>query len=69
MNDQLLKKGLRQLVDQGWFVAKITDEFVETLAGRESDPPSKEIKEHFLVGLRSRINQMDSPRYSGHEKK
>jgi hypothetical protein len=69
MNDQQLKKGLLQLGDQGWFVAKITEEFVKTLAGRESDPPSKELKEHFLVVLRARINQTDSPRYSGHEKK
>lgn len=33
MNDIRLKKGLLQLADQGWFVAKITDEFVESLLG------------------------------------
>jgi hypothetical protein len=62
MNDQQLKKGLRQLVDQGWFVAKITDEFVESLLGRESDQPFEELKEHFLSRLRARIK--DAPAQS-----
>jgi len=55
MNDTRLKAGLLQLADQGWSVAKITDEFVDSLLGRASDPPSEELKEHFLSALRIRI--------------
>jgi hypothetical protein len=55
MNDRNLKEGLRQLADQGWFVAMITDKLVDRLLGRESDPPSDELKERFLSRLRIQI--------------
>jgi hypothetical protein len=69
MDDKRLKAGLRQLADQQWPVVKITDEFLEGLFRREDDPPSEELKEHFLLRLRARIDQIGSPRYSGYEKK
>ena len=69
MNDLKLKEDLRLLADQGWFVAKITDELVESLVGRREMPPSGTLKEHFLLSLRARINQIASPRYSGFERK
>ncbi len=55
MNDKLLKKSLLQLAGQGWHVVEITDEFLDNLLGLEIDPPSEELKEHFLSTLRVRI--------------
>ena len=66
MNDKLLKKGLLQLAGQGWHVVEITDEFLDSLLGFESDPPSEELKEHFLSRLRVRIQDaaMQQSEYS-----
>jgi hypothetical protein len=55
MNDKLLKKGLLQLAGQGWHIVEITDEYLDNLLGLEIDPPSEELKEHFLSTLRVRI--------------
>jgi transcriptional regulator with XRE-family HTH domain len=55
MNERELKMGLRQLVNEGWSVRNIDDEFLDSLLRRESDPPSDEVREHFMLKLLPRI--------------
>jgi hypothetical protein len=65
MNDKILIKGLLQLTGQGWRVFEITEEFLNGLPGRENDPPSEELKEHFLSGFRIRIQEAAMQRSDG----
>jgi transcriptional regulator with XRE-family HTH domain len=55
MNERELKVGLRQLVNEGWSVRNIDEEFLDSLLRRESDPPSDEVRERFMLKLRPRI--------------
>jgi hypothetical protein len=55
MNDKQLKWGLLQLVHEGWFTAKVTDELVESLLDLPDEPPSGDLREQFLLRFRTRI--------------
>ena len=55
MNDKELKVGLRQLVNEGWSVVNMDDEFLGSLLRRENDSPSDEVRERFMLKLRPRI--------------
>lgn len=55
MNERELKSGLRQLSHEGWFVAEVTDDFLQVLVGQPGDPPSDEVKDRCLSKLRARV--------------
>jgi transcriptional regulator with XRE-family HTH domain len=55
MNEKELKMSLRQIAKEGWFICKVTNEFVDSLLGLEYDRPSQELKQRFLSRLRVRI--------------
>jgi hypothetical protein len=55
MIEKKLKMGLRQIANEGWFAVKVNNEFVDSLLAQEYDPPSEELKQHFLSKLRLRI--------------
>jgi hypothetical protein len=55
MNERDLKNGLRQLSNEGWFVAEVTEDFLESLLGRPEDPPSDGNLERCLSRLQVRV--------------
>lgn len=57
MNEAELKRSLRQLSNEGWFVNEISDDFIEEMCGHPEDPPSDEIKERFLLNFRVRLQE------------
>jgi len=58
MNERDLKSGLRQLSHEGWFVAEVTDEFLDSLVVESEDPPSDDIKERCLLKLRAKFQDV-----------
>ncbi len=57
MNEAELKRSLRQLFNEGWFVSEISDDFIQEMCGHAEDPPSDEIKERFLLNFRVRLQE------------
>lgn len=60
MIEKKLKMGLRQIANEGWFVVRVNNEFVDSLLAQEYDSPSEEFKHQYLARLRLRLRIRDA---------
>lgn len=56
MNERQLKQGLLQLKSEGWPFGYITDGFVDEFLQMKSDPPAREIRDHFIASFKTRLH-------------